>query len=149
MAISPEMIRQATTTTSGSVSRSDGAGVLEIACLAIVSDGNIAPEELAVLRTVGKDIGSADNVEALVQKAASLHSREAQLERLREVAAGLSTEAARHLAYKVTVLTSVADLAASDEEFEFDLDLVDALQLSTDVADRLAGEVHEAVVMAE
>jgi len=40
---------------------------------------------------------------------------------------------------------AMADLAAADEEFEFDLDLQDALDLPTDVADDLSAEVHTAL----
>lgn len=147
MAISTDMVRRATAAPAGSISRTDGERILEVACLAVVSDGTIAPEELAVLQTVGKDVGPFDPaaIGTLVQRASSLHGRDAQLDRLRAVAGTLSSEAARHLAYKVSVLTAMADLASSDEEFEFDLDLQDALELDGHVADRLAGEVHEAV----
>jgi hypothetical protein len=150
MAITLDMVRRVTASVKAGISREDAERVLEIACLAIVSDGTIAPEEESVLRIVGEDIGArTTNVNALLSKVAALGARDAQLERLRAVADALKSDVARQLAYKVTVLTAMADLAASDEEFEFDIDVQDALQLSAGDADRLTGEVHEAVTVED
>lgn len=148
MAITPDMVRRVTASAKAGISREDAERVLEIACLAIVSDGQVAPEEESVLRIVADDIGAgATNLVALLNKVNAIGARDAQLERLRAVGDGLGSEAARQLAYKVTVLTAMADLASSDEEFEFDIDVQDALQLSSQDADRLTGEVQEAVTV--
>lgn len=148
MAITLDMVRRVTGSSKAGISREDAERVLEIASLSIVSDGNIAPEEESVLRLVGEDIsGHAPNLDALLNKVTALRTRDAQLERLRAVADALGSEAVRQLAYKVTVLTAMADLASSDEEFEFDIDVQDALQLSSRDADRLTGEVQEAVTV--
>lgn len=150
MAITTDMVRRVTASAKSGMSREDAEGVLEIACLAIVSDGTIASEEESVLRIVAEDIGArATNLAALLNKVSALGTRDAQLERLRAVAEALGSDVARQLAYKVTVLTAMADLASSDEEFEFDIDVQDALQLSAKDADRLTGEVHEAVTVEE
>ncbi len=77
-----------------------------------------------------------------------MSSRDDRTERLRTLADALSNEAARHCAYKVSVVTALADLASADEEFEFDLDVQDALRLEPEIADRLSAEVHEALIDA-
>jgi hypothetical protein len=61
-------------------------------------------------------------------------------ERLRALAEKMSTPA-RELAYRVAYAMGLADMEASDEEFELDLQLVDALELSNDRAEELADEV--------
>jgi hypothetical protein len=150
MAITADMVRRLTASAKGGISHEDAEGVLEIACLAVISDGKVAPEEEAVLRIVGADIGArAAGIDTLLNKVAALGARDAQLERLRAVADALGSEVARHLAYKITVLTAMADFASSDEEFEFDIDVQDALRLSPDAADRLTGEVQEAVTVED
>jgi hypothetical protein len=148
MAITLDMVRRVTASAKAGISREDAERVLEIACLAIVADGKVAPEEETVLRFDGEDIGArATDLDALLDKVHALGDRDAQLERLRAVADALGSEGARQLAYKITVLTAMSDLASSDEEFEFDIDVQDALQLSARVADQLTGEVQEAVTV--
>ena len=61
-------------------------------------------------------------------------------ERLRTLAGKMSTPA-RELAYRVAYAMGLADMEASDEEFELDLQLVDALELSNDRAEELVDEV--------
>jgi hypothetical protein len=141
------------------VSRDDVKHILEIACLAVASDGHIADEELAAVRVLGEEmcasagvdrgLASSAAVERLAHECASLRTRDDKLERLRVAADALSSDAARGLAYKVSIATAMSDLASTDQEFEFDIDVQDALKLTTDLADRLAAEVHEALLAAE
>jgi hypothetical protein len=125
----------------------DARRILEIACLAVASDGKLATEELAALHVLSTELGgvSAAELDVLVHGALGQPSRDVRIERLRAVADALTTEGARHCAYKLSVVTALADLATADEEFEFDLDVQDALNLAPDVADRLMREVHEAL----
>lgn len=51
----------------------------------------------------------------------------------------------RALAYRAAYALSLADEESSDGEFEFDLQLLDALDLSQAEADRLVGEVDGTV----
>lgn len=124
----------------------DARRVVEIACLAVAADGQLAEEELHVIRVLCKelevDLRAVDEVLAM-------GSREDRLDRLREVASRFESEPAKRLAYKMTVLTSVSDLASQDEEFEFDLDVQEALGISGEEADELASEVHEALTPPE
>jgi len=145
MSIPAELLRRVVT--NAGVSPEDVRRALAIACLAVAADGKLADEELAALRVFSAELGGvgAAGLEGLVQSGLNLPSRDDRLEQLRATADSLSTDAARHLAYKLSVATALADLASTDEEFEFDLDVQEALQLSPDIADRLAGEVHEAL----
>ena len=126
----------------------DAQRIIEIACLAVASDGRLAAEEISALRVLNRELGavSPQELEPLIQAALGISNRDDRTERLRTVAAALSNEDARHCAYKVSVVTALADLASADEEFEFDLDVQDALRLAPEVADRLSAEVNEALV---
>ena len=129
----------------------DAKRILEIACLAVASDGNLAAEERAVLHALSGALKaySPGELDALVGQALDGKTREDRLERLRKLASELSTQEAQHCAYKVSVVTALSDLAAQDEEFEFDLDIQEALELAPDAADRLTSEVNELLMVAE
>lgn len=168
MAIPGEMLKRVLKTETTDTYRSAAGGVtpddvkriVEIACLAVASDGHIADEEIAAVRVLGaelcaavagaeKAVASENAIARLAHECSALGSREAQVERLRAAAEALSSNAARALAYKVSVATAMSDLASTDEEFEFDIDVQDALGLGTDDAERLAREVNEALVAQE
>jgi len=116
--------------------------ILEIALLAIAADQQITKEESAAFSAVAKRL----DVEAapLLEQYAGLTRDEADA-KLLELAEALSTYEARTLAYRAAYALSLADDESSDEEFEFDLQLVDALELSQTDADRLIGEVGTAI----
>ncbi len=143
---------------AGTITSDDAARIVEIACMTVASDGTIAPEELAAARTLGTAVRtlvaggvasplSANDLDAVVSRCNDMPVEEERLEHLRKVAVGLSSARARQLAYKVSMAVAMSDLASSDEEFEFDIALLDALDLGSDVGDRLAGEVHEALTV--
>lgn len=116
--------------------------ILEIALLAIAADQQITEEESAAFHAVAKrlDVDAAP----LIEQYHGL-TREQADAKLLELAEALSTYEARTLAYRAAYAMSLADDEASDEEFEFDLQLVDALELSQEEADRLIGEVATAI----
>jgi hypothetical protein len=143
MSLPVEMIKKAI---DHMPSAADARRVVEIACLAVAADGHLDAEELHVLRVLCKEF--AVELKA-VDEVLALGAREDRLDRLRAVAGAIETEAAKRLAYKMTVLASIADLAAQDEEFEFDLDVQEALGLDSAVADELANQVHEALTPPE
>lgn len=152
MSIPAPMLRRAIQREKGeATSPEDLKRVLEIASLAVASDGRLADEERAALRVLASELNAAPSSEldALVHAALNVPSRDERLERLRVSCGALSTEGARHLAYKLSVVIALADLASADEEFEFDLDVQEALELPADVADRLTAEVHEALMPDE
>ena len=153
MSIPAPLLRRVVIPEGGTASyaAADARGILEIACLACASDGKLADEELAALRVINGLLGAASATEVgpLIDAALNIPSRDERVERLRVVAGSLSSAVARECAYKVSVVTALSDLASADEEFEFDLDVQDALDLAPEIADRLTAEVHEALVVGE
>ena len=143
--------------------------VLEIAYLAIAADRVLREEEVEAFRKVaarlqGKDdisegeLGTlldrftnrldhtkatvipGDDVDDSMTERAKLLRAEAD-ERLRVLVQDLPRIETRALAYKVAYALALCDLETTDEEFEFDLQLVDSLGLSHDQAGELADEV--------
>lgn len=130
------------------VSTSDAKRIVEIACLAVVSDGLIAPAEAAIIRALPNALAAplgAALVDGLIRDCVALGDRDVRLEHLRSAGAALTSEEARAIAYRIALLTALADQDDADQEFEFDLDLQDALELSPANAERLAGEVRRAL----
>jgi hypothetical protein len=146
MSIPAEMLARVVLN-ANDVSREDVGRALAIACLAVAADGKLADEEIAALRVMSGALhGFGDaSLDALMQSGLNLPGREDRVEQLRATADSLTTDEARHLAYKLSVAMALSDRTAADEEFEFDLDLQDALQLPSDIAERLSREVHEAL----
>lgn len=131
--------------------------ILEIAYLAIWADHKLHDEEIAAFRAVAsklRDLVDKDptpsellserELNAILDRFAKGLERAEADERLRVLAAGLTRNAARGLAYKLAYALSLCDLETADEEFEFDLQLIDSLKLTQDEASALADEVHDA-----
>lgn len=124
--------------------------ILEVALLSIAADRDINEDELLALRRIAHRLGgqqaayrAESEVDALLAR--GLPDREQIDGHLRFVATKLTTDDAKHVAYKAAYALALSDLAAADEEFEFDLQLIDALGLSQDVVDALTGEVVTAI----
>jgi hypothetical protein len=149
------------------LTHAEADGVLEIAYLAITADRKLADYELEAFRRVMEKLGATGKVvEGQAYRSAPIKAGEAPVsdrrlnemldrlnknlaradvdERLRELAKGLSAEA-RGIAYKVAHAIALADMDSADEEFEFDLQLIDALELSTEMAESLVAEVTSAM----
>lgn len=144
--------------------------VLEIAYLAIAADRVLNEEEVEAFRQVASRLrgGDGDMSEAelgtLLDRFANRkeHTRatmepaedmddvdderkrllraEAD-ERLLALTADLPRTDSRELAYKLAYALAISDLETTDDEFEFDLQLVDALGITNDRAGELADEV--------
>lgn len=129
------------------LSADDVRRALAIACLSVAADGKLAEEEIAALRAMSGALQgfAVASLDALVQSSLNLPSRDDRLEQLRATADSLTTEEARHLAYKMSIATALADSDAADAEFEFELDLQDALSIPTATADALTAEVEAAL----
>ena len=69
--------------------------------------------------------------------------------RIEAVAGTLPLADARLAAYRISFFLGIVDLDASDREFEFDLQLIAALGLDQDTADRIAADVNEAITPPE
>lgn len=121
--------------------------ILEIAFLAAAADHKLSEEELEAFRRIaarleGKAALTDKELGERLERFSNVPTREQVDQRLRELGGGLSP-AARTLAYRVAYALAMCDLESSDEEFEFDLQLIDALELTADQASSLAGEVQE------
>jgi hypothetical protein len=120
--------------------------VVEIAYVTIAADRRLDPAEVEAFRAVIERLRRAKVAQAELDRVMNemygraTVTREEGDEHLRALAAKMSVPA-RELAYKVAYAMSVADLEASDEEFELDLQLVDALELTSDRAEALQAEV--------
>ncbi len=142
------------------LTKEESAAVLEIAFLAIAADRNLRDEELEAFRGVAgrlrdltaKAPGSAQTphevgdreFERILESFSGDMDRAVADERLRIVAAQITRPDIRALAYKIAYALALCDLATSDEEFEFDLQLVEALGLQHDHVESLEDEVMAA-----
>jgi tellurite resistance protein len=124
--------------------------ILEIAYCVVVADQDIDDNERAALRLIAQKLaGEHHDVEsetaALLARLEAAADREVQSVRLRRLADQLQRPTARVVAYKTALALAHADDHASDGEFEFDLELIDALGLPQAEADRLAAEVAQSI----
>lgn len=126
------------------------AAVIEIAFLAVSADRKIQRAEELALRAFARALSGAagePTVDALFAGGIEL-DREAADARLRAVAAVLTSAESRALAYQGAYAVALADLATDDEEFEFDLQLIDALGLEQSHVDALTRDVVAALYPA-
>jgi hypothetical protein len=120
--------------------------IVEIAYVAIAADRRLDPAEVDAFQHVleklhGERVDAVELNEVLDKMYVRVERAGDGLDdHLRALGAKM-TPAARELAYKIAYAMSVADLDASDEEFELDLQLVDALELTSDRAEELQEEV--------
>jgi len=138
----------------GRFDRTSAELILEIAYLSIAADRKIDDTEIEAFAHVGALLVGEDG-EAKLPAAdvnAWLDHFAARLEvsnlhdRIRAVASELTLEDARLAAYRISFFLGIVDLDASDREFEFDLELISALHLDQDTADRITSEVNEALM---
>lgn len=141
---------------STKLSTSEIDAILEIAYLTIAADRRLQDAEIDAFRGVLERLRAQSVAQSELDRVLDEMYTRAQAardangergyadDRLRELAAKMSAEA-RELAYKVAYAMSMADMDASDEEFELDLQLVDALEISNERAEDLQGEVMTAL----
>ncbi len=121
--------------------------ILEVAFLAVAADRHINAAEEDALRALARALDPARakaNVGALLARGVD-PDRDTADAHLLTVVGRLATDEARALAYQGAYAVAQADLDAADEEFEFDLQLIDALGLDQDTADQLAQQVVAAL----
>jgi tellurite resistance protein len=127
------------------LTKADRVVILEIAYLAVAADRQINEHELVALRRIAKTLDGADGIAQSEQaidnfmEHGSLNRDRADA-RLRLLATELTSHAAKRVAYKAAYALASSDDESSDEEFEFDLQLIDALGLDQSEVDAL---VHE------
>lgn len=144
---------------SVALTEEEAAAILEIAFLAIAADRKLSDEELEAFRAVAgrlRDLVAHSGDPSTPASAQVMSDREFELilesfsadldrnvadERLRVLGAQLERPDVRALAYKIAYALALCDLNTSDEEFEFDLQLVEALELTHDATEALEDEV--------
>jgi hypothetical protein len=127
--------------------------VLEIAYLAIASDRNLSDPEIAAFGAVASRLRALvtpplgepndDELDELMTRFAQSQDPSAVRDRLEAIALDLRPDL-KGLSYKLAYALSLCDLESSGEEFEFDLTLIDALELTNEEAQSLALEVETA-----
>ncbi|MEO7112864.1 MAG: hypothetical protein ABI183_20645 [Polyangiaceae bacterium] len=144
--------------------------VLEIAYLAIAADRVLNEEEVAAFKQVASKLRGGDgsmseaelgtlldrftnrleHTRATMEPAEDMDDvdderkrllRAEADERLLALTADLPRMETRELAYKLAYALALCDLETTDDEFEFDLQLVDALGINSDRAGELADDV--------
>jgi hypothetical protein len=122
--------------------------VLEIAYLAIAADRRLHAEEIHGLTRVAEHLSGGPlahgALDAMLARFGQQLDGTTCADRVRVVGEALKRPEPRAVAYKAAYGLSLCDLDTSDEEFEFDLDLIDALELSNEDAQRFADEVNDA-----
>lgn len=130
--------------------------IVEIAYLTASADSILAEEERQTLLAASEELFLASGMskeEARLAAGRVLahgvppRERDALVQRLQELGKALS-QSSREAAYRVSMVLALSDLATSDAEFEFELDLIDALGLSSEDSERLSAEVHEALTVS-
>jgi hypothetical protein len=142
------------------LSKAEAAAILEIAFLAIAADRKLRDEELTAFRQIAARLKQLASPEAANAPAADDISdqelnkildsfsgdmeRDVADERLRVLGGELKRTEVRHTAYRVAYALALCDLDTSDAEFEFDLQLIDALELTPAEAEELESQVLDA-----
>lgn len=140
----------------GRCDQSTAEAILEIAYLAIAADRKIDEIEVEAFSHVGARLLGHENqtlpseqVDTWLDLFRARLDRSTTLERIEQVAASIHEQDARKAAYRIAFFLGIVDLDASDREFEFDLQLIAALGIDQDTADRIQGEVNEAITPPE
>ena len=132
---------------------SEKKAVLEVAFLCIAADIRLGEEEIDAFRRAARMLfGDAYGVVEL-NRSLDVFSAEVrkkgQQARLQELAQQLTRPPARDQAYKLAYAMALSDLDTNDEEFAFDVELQQALGLTSDWAEALADDVLGAFERAE
>ncbi|MFO0549666.1 MAG: hypothetical protein U0271_14840 [Polyangiaceae bacterium] len=140
----------------GPFPRAQAEAILEIAYLTMAVDGELRDEEIDAFSVIAAAMlggsGKLDDasLRTWLDRFAGNDDRQAISDRLEAAVASLGRDTpARLAAYRAACLMALSDLDAADREFEFDLDLIAALGISQDEADRVVEEVNAAVAPTE
>ena len=149
----PRVPVEAAVPISETTTAAEREAILEIAYLTIAADHQVREEEIDALARIGGRLTNGEPaalsgrpLDALLSTFAQRRDRDGAEARLAAAAAVLTRPSLRTLAYRVACALALADLDADDREFEFDLALIDALQLDQATADQVSAEVQEAFV---
>ncbi len=122
--------------------RAERAAIVEIASLVIACDRRVQPVELETLKGLAALLAAHAGEPTLAPTATAGSMNRDQVDaRLRDLVLSLRTLEARRIAYKAARVVATSDRDEADEEFEFDLELIDALDLPQAEVERLLGDL--------
>ena len=140
---------------AGTLTAAEAHAILKVAFLAGEADHSIADEEQDAFSGVASAlrglVGASDpkmseeSLEKMLDALTEELDKSGRAPCLEKIASALTRPLAKDLAYKIAVAMSLTDLDRSDDESEFDDELVEALALSEEHADVLAGDVYAAL----
>lgn len=156
MSVHPRVPVERALKVSGPISAEEAEVILEIAYLTIAADGALHDEEIEALARIARALSGLTDTEQAARgigprldRFAEALARDGMDERVHALAEKLTRPEAKALAYRASCAIALADLDTDDREFELDLALISELDLSQEEADRLAGEVREALIVGE
>ncbi len=127
----------------GALSEDDSEAIVAISQIIVDADGREDAEEIKKFFAIGKAVfAQAGRGETPTP---SFDDAEDEDERLRTLATGLSTPAAKELAYAVAYMMAVADVDLAPEEGALVEALREALGLSEERADEISVTVSSAI----
>lgn len=126
----------------GAVSAADAEVILELAQLAVDSDGREDADEIQSFFALGKAVLAMANVKSSIP---TFMGGDEDHERMRELAQKLGTTEAKELAFACAHLLSISDVDIAPEEDEFIGALRDALAISEARGDEIAAQLNAAV----
>lgn len=140
---------------AGGLTAREAHAILKVAFLAGEADGDVASEEEVGFRDLAvglralvtpNDITMTDaSLDAMLLKFGAVVDKMGRAEALAEIRMALERPLVKEIAYKVSVAMSLSDMDKSDEESDFDTELMEALGITEDQAGTLAGDVYAAL----
>lgn len=140
---------------AGSLTPREAQAILKVAFLAGEADGRVNDEEessfrglvkgLRALVAPGDKAMSDDALDEMLGTFGRLVDEKGRDEGVKEIARALERPLVRDVAYKVAVGMSLADMDKSDDESDFDAELMAALNITEEQAGILAGDVYAAL----
>jgi hypothetical protein len=129
------------------LSADDADTILAIAQMAVDADGQEDAEEIQAFFALGKAIYELAGI--VDAPTPTFINDEDDLERIRELGSGLSSQQSRELAYAAAHLLTVVDVQIAPEEDDFLEDLRTAFGITEDRAGELATMMGAAITPAE
>jgi tellurite resistance protein len=128
---------------AGKLSTGDAETIVAISQLAVDADGREDPEEIQMFFTVGKAVFELAGLTETPSP--SFDSDEQDDERVRTLAARLSSPAAKELAFAVAYVMAIADVDLAPAEGALVENLRSALAIGEDRAAELAANISAAI----
>lgn len=127
----------------GPLSPTDAEAIVELAQLTLDADGREDADEIKAFFAVGKAVFAMAGLDGAPTP--TFASDDEDNERMRTLATGLTTPAAKELAFACAHLLSISDIDIAPEEDAFMGALRDALAMTVERGDAIAAELNAAL----